>query len=139
MCAPGSAAAQIAAAAPVLAPKYAERRVQPAGLLAQPSGHVAEPGRERLDIEHVRPVEFLVGGQQVEQERSQPGLVELLGYEPVARAVPAAPAAMDEDHGAGRVRGAGEMPGKRDRPAVDLQFHVLVPLWRAGGLPEALR
>jgi hypothetical protein len=55
-----------------------------ARLGAQPSGDPGQAAGEQADVEHVGPVEFLLGGEQVEQERAQAGVVQHAGDIPVA-------------------------------------------------------
>ena len=62
-------------------------------------------------------VALLVGGEQVEQQRAQPGLVEHVGHEPVARTVPAAAAPVGEH--APRRGGLGQVEVTLEDHAVD--------------------
>ena len=82
MPAPGSAAAHSAAAAPGAGSEIADGGLCRARLGAQPSGDL-EPG-EQADVEHVGPVEFLLGGEQVAKERARAGMVQDAGDIPVA-------------------------------------------------------
>src|SRR5207244_1839344 len=63
-------AAARAAAVPVLAPKCQADGCD-AGLIAQPAGDGRQAGREQGDVEHVGPAEFLVRGEQVNQQRAE--------------------------------------------------------------------
>ena len=67
--------------------REARRRPLP----AQPRHRRHESRPQQRDVEHVGPVGLLARQQEVEQERAEPGAVQHLGDEPVARAVPAAP------------------------------------------------
>ena len=68
--------------------------------MGQPGGRAGEAVGEQADVEpqvggagiH----HFFLGGEQVEQERAEPGLLEPAGDGAVARAEPAAAAAMRE-------------------------------------------
>ncbi len=46
---------------------------------AQPSGDLTQAPGEQADVEHVGPVGFLLGGEQVEQKRAQAGIVQDAG------------------------------------------------------------
>ena len=89
-----------------------------ARLAAQPAGHRGQPPGEQADVEHVGPVELLLGGEQVEQQRAQPGAVQDGGDMPVAGAVPAAAAAVGEDHDlpARSAARSGRRPARRRHP-----------------------
>jgi len=79
-------------------PEVADSGLGRARLGAQPSGDLGQALAQQADIEHVGPVDFLLGGEQVEKERGQAGIVQDAGDIPVAGAVPAAAAAVGEDH-----------------------------------------
>src|SRR5438105_6822570 len=72
------------------------------GLIADPIGCIHEASGQQFDIEaemagsHVRL--FLLGREQIEEQRSQTGLAQPSGDLLVARAVPAAPAPVREEH-----------------------------------------
>ncbi len=60
--------------------------------------HLAEPTGQQLDVKHILSISLLGWCEEVEQERAEPGLVEHLGHEPVARAVAAASAPVGENN-----------------------------------------
>jgi len=68
----------------------------------------ASPPGEQPDVEHVRPVPLLRRRELVEQQGAHAGCVQGVGDVAVAWTVPAAAAAVREDHGdectTGRVR-----------------------------------
>lgn len=53
-------------------------------LRTQPVRGFGEPVGEQVDVEDVAPVEFLVSGEQVEQQRAQAGLGDDLGDKSIA-------------------------------------------------------
>ena len=93
----GAAAATSAAPAPVLAPKYPIGRCGRLRRGQAPIRGERQARGEQRDVEHVGAVAFFVGGQEVEQQRRQAGLAQRGGDPVVARAQPAAAAAMRED------------------------------------------
>ena len=112
---PGSAAAHRAAPAPVLARSSRSGR-SPCRPAAQPVGRRDQPPGEQLDVEDVRAVPLLLGGEQVDEQRAQPGLVEHLGDVAVAWAVAAAAAAVREDDDCPGSGGHGEVTLDRHGP-----------------------
>ena len=78
--------------------EVADRQRRGVGLAGQPAGDVDQPARQQLDVEDVGAVAFLVRGEQVEQQRGEPGPVQHLGHVAVAGAVAAAAAAVGENH-----------------------------------------
>ena len=97
--------------------EVADRQVADVGLGAQPAGDVGEPAGEQVDVEHVGPVALLVGGEQVEEQRAKPGLVEHAGDVAVAGAVAAAAAAVGEHHDPGGRLGNERCPASTTAPA----------------------
>ena len=73
----------------------------------------------------LRAVVLLLGSQQVEQQGAEPGVVEHVGDVAVARAVPAAAAAVGEHHDAGR-RAGGTRRCPVDRHPTSRDDDVLV-------------
>ena len=118
-----SAAVISAAAAPVLAPNSGERHSGGSLGRGEPVGRVGEPPGQQPDVEPERPragVDPLLGlGEQVQQQRSVAGVLQPGGDLPVARAVPAAAAAVGEqDHAARQLRD-GEVAGEHDAGGVE--------------------
>ena len=93
-----------------------------ARLGAQPSGHLDQAAGEQADVEHVGPVPFLLGGEQVEQQRAQAGILQNAGDMLVARAVPAAAAAVDEHHNPWGACRHGQVAGQPDGAGLGLDF-----------------
>ena len=59
---------------------------------------------------------FLFLGEQVDQQGGQASRAEMVGYETIARAVPAAARAVREQHHAPGPRGIPKLPSKVTRP-----------------------
>jgi len=76
----------------------------------QPAGDAGQPRRQQPHVEHVGAAEFLLGREQVGQQRAQASLVQGGGDEPVAGAAPAAAAAMGEDDRPGGAVWDGQVP-----------------------------
>jgi len=94
------------------------------GLGAQPTGDLGQAAGEQADVEYVGPVEFLLRGEQVEQERAQASFVQNAGDVTVARAVPAAAAAVGEYHDPARVLGPGI--GEASRAGKGAVMHAVI-------------
>ncbi|HET9128525.1 MAG TPA: hypothetical protein VFN73_10625 [Propionibacteriaceae bacterium] len=77
--------------------EVAEPHQRQAGLPVQPPGGGREPLGQQPDVEDVRAVALLLGGEQVEEEGAEAGRAEDVRDEPVAGAEPAAAAAVGED------------------------------------------
>jgi len=78
---------------------------------AQPVSDLAKAAGEQADVEHVRPVEFLLPREQVEEQGAEPGFVQHPGDVLVARAVPTAAAAVREHHDPRRLVRHGQVAG----------------------------
>jgi hypothetical protein len=72
----------------------------------------------------LRPINLLVGTQEIEEEGAKPGPVESRGNKAVPRAVAAAPAAVGEDDHPAQDFGHREMSGETNRPHV--HFDLLI-------------
>ena len=77
-------------------PEVPDRQAPAAAAGTHPGRHLGQPPGQQLDVEHVGAVALLARGEQVEQQRRQPGMLQHTGHVPVARAVPAAAAAVHE-------------------------------------------
>ena len=73
-----------------------DRQIASLGMLSDPGGCHQQPSREQLNIENIAPVARLVDGQEVEQQCGKAIVTQRLCNEVVARAEPAATAAMRE-------------------------------------------
>ena len=78
-----------------------------AGHRAQFAGDVEQTAGEQANVEHVAPLPFLLGSEEVEQQRAQTGGVQYRGDISTARAVPRATAAMREHNKSMGVVGHG--------------------------------
>ena len=116
-----SAAAQRAAAAPVLAPKQPTGPATAASLRTHLVASRSLP--EQGNVKHVGAVGLLVVGQQVEEKRAQAGVSQPVRHEAVASAAAAAATAMGEDHEPFPLLGSNPPTGKLHpaRPDHDLR------------------
>ena len=78
-------------------PEVAQRDAAGGGMPAQPASDAGQPRRQQPHVEHAGAAEFLLGREQVGQQRAQASLVQGGGDQPVAGAAPAAAAAKGED------------------------------------------
>lgn len=95
-------------------------------------GDLEQPPRQELDIENTRSRLLLVPGEQIHEQGGQPGAAEHIGYESVARTVPAAAAAVREDDQPERVFRHCQVSGQLTAP--DLHDNLLVALGPVGSL-----
>src|SRR5579863_578336 len=93
-------------------------------ILTQPIRSANHAFREQPDIEtqpgRSQVLPFFVGGEQVKQQRGQAGLPEHLCDMPISRAVPAAAAAVREQHHAEGAIGSGQVAFECDGAGGDL-------------------
>ena len=101
------------------------------GLGGQPAGDVCQSRCQQFDVEDVGAVAFFGGGQQVEHQGGEPGLVQDFCDVAIAGAVPAASAAVCEHDDARGVLGDGQVPGYRHGSGEHLDF--LLAQRRVGG------
>ena len=93
---------------------------QPCGLrlFAGPGGRQRKPRRQQRNVEDVAATELLIGREKIEKKRRQAGFAERLRDIIVARAKPAAAAAMREDDESPRVFGAPSSPLSARAPII---------------------
>jgi hypothetical protein len=103
--------------APRARAETAERKHAQIGLLVRPVRRVHQPPAEQRDVEAVLArldvALFLDPGEEIEKQRRDSRMLQLRGDPDVARAVPAAAAAVREQHDPFRARRNGEVAGER--------------------------
>jgi len=120
-------------AGPEVAP--AERRAVRLG--ADPLGGGQQATAEQFDVEDVPAVAALLGGEQIEEQGGKSGSVERPGHGLVPRAVPAAPAAVGEEHDPLGPGGDVEMPLQRSTIQADDDLPFRGPAGGVGTLDAA--
>jgi hypothetical protein len=113
--------------------EVAEGKLAGLGMVAKPASRRRQPPAQKRDVEHVGAVELLLGGEQVEQQRRESVVVELLGDLAVAGAQAARSAAVGERDDSARVLGDRQNAGdQHSRPGLDQPFmrvtHRCTPL-----------
>ena len=99
-------------------------------LFPQPADGRAQPAGQQVHVEHHRPVVRLPRREEVEEQGAQARPVQRVGDEAVARAEPAAAAAVREDHDGPCVPREGQLTGKPHLVGGD---RGLPPVRLAGG------
>ena len=123
--APGSAAAHSAAAAPVLAPKIADRKLAEVGLAGAATRDVHEPTSASSSMSNTLARSASSAGvSRSNSSVASPDPLSTDGDVAVAGAVPAAAAAVREDHDARGVGRHREMPAEHG--TADVDAHLLV-------------
>ena len=117
---PGAADAHNAAAAPVLAPKSPTGQSGDGRLPSDPQHRRGQAARKQFDVEDVRAIGLFHGCQQVEEQRSDPRVVQDARHRPIPRAVAATAAAVCEHHDADRVLRHNEVA--HDARVAEVQF-----------------
>ena len=78
--------------------EISDKQIAGLGILSDPGGRHQQPPREQLDVENIATVARLFDGQEVEEQCGKAILPQSLRNKVVARAEPAAAAAMREQH-----------------------------------------
>ena len=96
-------------------PEVPDREVLRGRLAAHPLGGAAQPAGEELHVEDQGPVLRLVGREEVEEQRRDGGVPQRAGDVGVARAQPAAAAAVGEEDEPASLRRNAQQPFEHDR------------------------